>query len=379
MDPPDKDPDPDILKLPGYPIRSRPSCRETHRNHHRSSTQITTDPPPINPPPINPPPIETTTDPPPIIQTTTDPPPIETTTVRSKGSKPPPFEGKVRNHHRSKPPPCLCLLVFSVTEEGSKHTIDGNPPPRPTIPLSLDSSDVVGIVAKLSKLSEVTGAIEAIDVTDPENKNGFYSGSAGSNEADQRRVTWKCLKLVLIASPGRHENSIRYKRKERCFRYWQNGLSFSRKPGDEQINKFWRDRCSSIPLKNSAFVQVRQKSIDTFIVSLLRRSPRAAEDNLTSRPRPVQIQSSRCRFRRLSVLWMVLEDSVRLVAPISSFDGGLCLVRFSYLVSALPDRWRMRRQRPLRGVLSSFSVACKCCEDVFFSGSDWSCYAPVSS
>lgn len=73
--------------------------------------------------------------------------------------------------------------------------------------------------------------------------------------------------------------------------------------------------------------------------------------------------------------WMVLEDSVRLVAPISSFDSGLYLVRFSYLVSALHDRWRMRRQRPLRGILSSFSVACNCYEDVFLPGSDWSCSA----
>ena len=71
---------------------------------------MTTDPPPIDPPPI---------------ETTTDPPPIETTIVRKKGSK---------------PPLSLCLLVFSVTEEGSKHTTDGNPPPRPTIPLALDPS-----------------------------------------------------------------------------------------------------------------------------------------------------------------------------------------------------------------------------------------------
>ena len=27
MDPPDKDPDPDTLNLPGYPIRPRPTCR----------------------------------------------------------------------------------------------------------------------------------------------------------------------------------------------------------------------------------------------------------------------------------------------------------------------------------------------------------------
>ncbi|KAF2620218.1 hypothetical protein F2Q68_00039973 [Brassica cretica] len=28
MDPPDKDPDPDILKLPGYPIRPRPNAKD---------------------------------------------------------------------------------------------------------------------------------------------------------------------------------------------------------------------------------------------------------------------------------------------------------------------------------------------------------------
>ena len=30
MDPPDKDPDPDTLKLPGYPIRLRPNSRCTY-------------------------------------------------------------------------------------------------------------------------------------------------------------------------------------------------------------------------------------------------------------------------------------------------------------------------------------------------------------
>ncbi|KAF3587313.1 hypothetical protein F2Q69_00027697 [Brassica cretica] len=30
MDPPDKDPDPDTLKFPGYPIRSRPSAGRTY-------------------------------------------------------------------------------------------------------------------------------------------------------------------------------------------------------------------------------------------------------------------------------------------------------------------------------------------------------------
>ena len=30
----------------------------------------------------------------------------------------------------------------------------------------------------------------------------FWAYSAGSNEAEQRRVAWKCLKLLLIASPG---------------------------------------------------------------------------------------------------------------------------------------------------------------------------------
>ena len=30
----------------------------------------------------------------------------------------------------------------------------------------------------------------------------FWAYSAESNEADQTRVTWKCLKLVLIASLG---------------------------------------------------------------------------------------------------------------------------------------------------------------------------------
>ncbi|KAF3562578.1 hypothetical protein DY000_02012360 [Brassica cretica] len=215
MDPPDKNPDPDILKLSGYPIRSRPSCRETHRNHHRSSTQITTDPPPINPSPI-----ETTTDPPPIIQTTTDPPPIETTTVRSKGSKPPPIETTTVRRKGSKPPPIetttVSLSSRVLRDRGRIEThhqwksntkADDSSVPRFLCRsilqiFSVPRRDVVGIVAKLSKLSEVTGAIEAIDVTDPENKNGFYSGSAGSNEADQRRVTWKCLKLVLIASPA---------------------------------------------------------------------------------------------------------------------------------------------------------------------------------
>ncbi|CAG7907854.1 unnamed protein product, partial [Brassica rapa] len=70
---------------------------------------------------------------PPILQTTTDPPPIETTTVRRKGSNPPPIL-----HHQS-----LCLLVFSVTEKGSKPTTkaDNFSVPRSFwIPLSLDPS-----------------------------------------------------------------------------------------------------------------------------------------------------------------------------------------------------------------------------------------------
>ena len=93
---------------------------ETHRHHHRSSTDRN----------------HHRSKPPPILQTTTDPPPIETTTDR--------------NHHRSEerfepttdpsPPLSLCLLVFSVTEKGSKHNTDGNPQPRPTISLSLDLS-----------------------------------------------------------------------------------------------------------------------------------------------------------------------------------------------------------------------------------------------
>ncbi|CAN7002666.1 unnamed protein product, partial [Brassica oleracea var. botrytis] len=116
-----------------------------------------------------------TTDPPPI-----NPPPIETTTVRRKGSK---------------PPLSLCLLVFSVTEEGSKHTTDGNPPPRPTIPLSLDFS-----VPSSNLLSST-----AKDNRGPR-----------SNEADQRRVTWKCLKLVLIASPGNNYVVVRVKACDEC-------------------------------------------------------------------------------------------------------------------------------------------------------------------
>ncbi|KAF3604369.1 hypothetical protein F2Q69_00037498 [Brassica cretica] len=64
-----------------------------------------------------------------------------------------------------------------------------------TIPLSLDSSDVVGIVAKLSKLSETLKdkkiccsyrnnerlVFHQIEVTDPVKKNDFYSGSQQEN------------------------------------------------------------------------------------------------------------------------------------------------------------------------------------------------------
>ncbi|KAF3604815.1 hypothetical protein DY000_02044911 [Brassica cretica] len=57
-----------------------------------------------------------------------------------------------------------------------------------------------------------------------------------------------------------------------------------------------------------------------------------AVGSLTSRLRPGQIQSSRRRSRRFSVLCAVLEDGVRLVALVSSFDGSLCPVRFSDLV-----------------------------------------------
>ncbi|KAL0736035.1 hypothetical protein Bca4012_012245 [Brassica carinata] len=54
------------------------------------------------------------------------------------------------------------------------------------------------------------------------------------------------------------KNSITGKRSERCSSYWLNGLRLSRKPSDERIDKFWRDRCSK-PLEKSGSVQVRRK------------------------------------------------------------------------------------------------------------------------
>ncbi|KAF2584116.1 hypothetical protein F2Q70_00036716 [Brassica cretica] len=111
-------------------------------------------------------PIETTkpiTDPPHRSSTTDPPPPIvrlRSCLLRDRGM--------IQTHHRW------------------KHT---------TIPLSLDSSDVVGIVAKLSKLSETLKdkkiccsyrnnerlVFHQIEVTDPVKKNDFYSGSQQEN------------------------------------------------------------------------------------------------------------------------------------------------------------------------------------------------------
>ncbi|KAH0857276.1 hypothetical protein HID58_085537, partial [Brassica napus] len=189
-------------------MRKISACHHAERNHLKGAKPIeTTTDPPHRSPPINSPPIETTTDPPPIIQTTTD-----RNHHRSKER----FETTTdRNHHR--------VSVFSVLRDRGRikthhrwkptTKADDYSVPRffcTSIPPSIDSSNLLSSTASPSiplsffKSFDVSlySSVIFIDVTDPENKNGFYSGNAGSNEADQRRVTWKCLKLVLIASPG---------------------------------------------------------------------------------------------------------------------------------------------------------------------------------
>ncbi|CAH8303501.1 unnamed protein product [Eruca vesicaria subsp. sativa] len=54
------------------------------------------------------------------------------------------------------------------------------------------------------------------------------------------------------------EEPKRKKRTERSFSYWLDGLSISRKPDDERVNKFRRDGCSK-PLENSDSDQVQRQ------------------------------------------------------------------------------------------------------------------------
>lgn len=74
---------------------------------------------------------------------------------------------------------------------------------------------------------------------------------------DESKVAEGSKKRKLETKRGRgrpkkikQEVSIRNKRTERCFSYWSNGLLLSRKPGDERVNKFRRDKCF-VPLENS--------------------------------------------------------------------------------------------------------------------------------
>lgn len=74
---------------------------------------------------------------------------------------------------------------------------------------------------------------------------------------DESKVAQGSKKRKLETKRGRgrpkkikKEISLRKERTERCFSYWLNGLLLSRKPGDERVNKFRRDRYY-IPLENS--------------------------------------------------------------------------------------------------------------------------------
>lgn len=74
---------------------------------------------------------------------------------------------------------------------------------------------------------------------------------------DENKVPEVSKKRKLETKRGRgrpkkvkQEISIRKERTERYFSYWLNGLLLSRKPGDERVNKFQKDRYY-IPLENS--------------------------------------------------------------------------------------------------------------------------------
>lgn len=74
---------------------------------------------------------------------------------------------------------------------------------------------------------------------------------------DESQVPAESKKRKLETKRGRgrpkkvkKEISIRKERSERCFSYWVKGLLLSRKPDDEQVKKFQKDRYY-IPLENS--------------------------------------------------------------------------------------------------------------------------------